>query len=232
MPLCARFLSAQIVHRHGLRYGMQLTSTALAVAGIAVSALFGVLAAVPSKPSGWVIGTAIVLSAGATIWLLIVSSPRVYDWYKRRQLRDQLDLRKLSKLEQEKPPSDITDGQYGFDVIYSVHGLKELDPDRNKWARVKRARGTATYVEHYPLEVHRRNGATYVVGFVNASHKRLVNSGASGTITLWMRPLRRANISIEVPLDRIEWEGSRGDGTWRNPWYLELVLTRSAPIAP
>jgi hypothetical protein len=204
---------------------MQWTSTVLAIAGVAVSALFGVLAAVPSNPSGFVIGAAIVLGVLAALWLVVMSSPRVYEWRKRRQLRERLGLERLDKLQQENSPSEIANGQYGFDVIYSVHGLKELDPDPNNWARLKRARGTATYVGRYPLEIHRRDGKTYLVGFVSDDDKRLLDGTSGGEVKLWMRPLWRAKTAVEVALERVEREGSRGDGTWRNPWRLELLLT-------
>lgn len=200
-------------------------STILAVAGILASSLFGVLASVPNRPRGWVIGGAIVVGLLALLWLAVTSVPKTYDWWKRSQIRRERQLHRLRRADQEKSPSAIQDGQYGFEVIFATQGLKELDPDPNKWARVKRTRGHATYIEHgYPLEVHKQLGKVYLVGYASDAASGIITTGQSGSIELWMKPRSEARNVIEVPLDRISSEGSRGDGTRQNPWFLQLSL--------
>jgi hypothetical protein len=63
---------------------MQWISIVLGIAGVVASALFGVLAVVPAEPRGWVIGGAIAVGVVALLWLLIVSSPKIYEWRLRK----------------------------------------------------------------------------------------------------------------------------------------------------
>jgi hypothetical protein len=206
---------------------MQWISIVLGIAGVVASALFGVLAVVPAEPRGWVIGGAIAVGVVALLWLLIVSSPKIYEWRLRKGERKIHDLQRLRRDEEERSPSQIRDNQYGFEVIFATHGLKERDPDPNNWARIKRTRGSGSYVDHgFPLEVHKYQGTTYIVGFVSDDHKRVVEGNDTGIITLWMRPRWSARNVAEVPLTRITEEGSRGLGTWRSPSFLLLNLSR------
>jgi len=194
-----------------------------------VSILFGVVAVVPTKPRGWVVGSAIVIGAVAFLWLITaVAVPAIYDWGKRRGLRKDHELQKLTVAEQEKSPSQISrHAWFGFEVIYSTDGLKEVDPDPNTWARLKRGRGGSQYIAYaFPLEVHRYQRRTYIVGYATSADISVLERGANGQIDLWMRPVWRAHAKevVEVPLARIDRDGSRGLGTWKSPWRLELTL--------
>jgi len=114
-------------------------------------------------------------------------------------------------------------------VIYSIQGLRESDPNENKWARIKKSSGTSQPVAtQFPLEVHGYNGNTFLVGYISKFAKSILDGTESGEIILWMRRSRkkgrRATVLVEIPLSRIKDEGSRGLGTWKSPYHLFLQL--------
>jgi hypothetical protein len=176
------------------------------------------------------------VGVAACIWLAFLLLPRLYDWSKRRNLRNIHQLEVVSFENQERSPSQIRqDSWFGFDVINSRFGLTEQDPDPDKWARVKRTRGGSQYIEYaFPLEIHRYHNTTHVVGYVTGTDKAFVAGDLRDSevqiVRLWMRPVRRvgARYLVEIPLADISGEGSRGLGTWKSPSFLDLEVGKSS----
>ena len=178
---------------------------------------------------------AIGIVAMGLAWLLVLVVPKVYDYLKRNTVRKRHNLESLRLGEDEKPPSRIPDNRFGFEVIYSIVGLQETDPDQTKRAKVKRTRGGSYISDEFPLEVHKYGGTTYVVGYVSRAHKSVIERDEAGSIELWMRPVltKGARSVAEVALPRIVSEKSLGLGVWGgacrgSPWNLELKLKSSS----
>jgi hypothetical protein len=209
-------------------------STALGIAAIGISVLFAVVAIVPSQPRPWTVGAAIILGSAALLWLFLISLPKMFDWFQRHNLRKRHGLNQKALDGPELPPSKLHPcSWFGYEVIYATYGLKELDPDKNKWARIKQTNGSSQPVAtQFPLEVHGYHGETFLVGYLSDDDKNVVDGTEAGEIILWMRPVwtrnRRATRIVEIPLSRITNEGSRGLGTRKSPYQLLLTLSESS----
>lgn len=200
--------------------GIRATERALALAifGIVVSLILSMLAAAKAPTQ------AILTSAGVTLTLIILLySPELRRFTRdakeereRRKLRRARRLRVVSGVEADMSPYELPDGVFGYEVIFAVAGL------RSGTARIKPDR-TNPEGYPYPLEVHKFNGETWLVGYIAAN----VTEDQDGYIDLWMRRKTRSDQLVEISLARLEDDGeSRGDRSWdssaKNIFRLKL----------
>ena len=142
---------------------------------------------------------------------------------ERRALRRFRKLRVVAGSETDLSPHELPDGIYGFEVVFAVAGI------RSGRARIK-PDGTNPVGVPYPLEVHKFDGETWLVGYVS----RDVTVSGDGEIELWMRRRSRSDRIIEIPVSCLEDDGeSRGDRSWdssaKNIFRLRLNLRREPP---
>jgi len=114
-------------------------------------------------------------------------------------------------------------GKFGFERIFALEGLANeeaiLHPRRNPPERT----------DEYPLEIHRTEDETYLVGFVSRKDRGQMDLDTAD-MTLWMHPNIRGNQLVEVPFRRVDVNRSRasGDGNRLDPFCLKLRLTKGS----
>src|ERR1700722_9683207 len=167
-------------------------TTALGFFAIANSIIFAVVAIVPRQPRPWTVGAAAFVGFAALLALLITLAPKAVEWFQRHRLRKLHGLNQKALDGPELPPSRLHPSSwFGYEVIYSIQGLRESDPNENKWARIKKSSGTSQPVAtQFPLEVHGYNGNTFLVGYISKFAKSILDGTESGEIILWMRRSR------------------------------------------
>jgi hypothetical protein len=150
--------------------------------------------------------------------------PGFWDWSReapaRARLRHRRHLRSLTAEETDHHPSTLPNGIYGYEEIFAMNGL------RGDLARLK-PKPLAPDGHSYPIEVHRFEDDTYVVGWVSPHDVQSLARQDASRIVLWMRRRRKkvAGSLVEVPLSRVITDGtSLGDGSRRNGSRLELDL--------
>jgi hypothetical protein len=131
---------------------------------------------------------------------------------ERKRLRADHNLRVVRGVETDSSAQELPNDVFGYEEIFAVQGLMDGR------ARVKPARDT------YPLEVHKVDGAVYLIGFVSEVDCEILDHNLDGSVILWMRRQKDATVLARVPLARVEAEESRGDGTTTNPFRLVLEL--------
>jgi hypothetical protein len=197
-------------------------SIALAIFGILVSLVIAILVAVKAPTA------AIVTCASVTLALIVLLYlPELRRFYRdtreerqRRTRRKQHNLRLVEGDEADLSPALLPDGVFGYEEIFSVSGLRDgrarIKPDRTKPEGVP-----------YPLELHKFEGDTWLVGYVSAKDRDKIHRG--GELNLWMRRRSRDDTLEEIPLSRLKGDGeSRGDRSWdsgaKNIFRLVLNL--------
>jgi hypothetical protein len=207
-------------------------AVALAILGILVALIDEILATVKAPEP------AIVACSGVTLLLIPWLYRRVlWGFYldareerQRKARRAKRKLRLVAGEEADNPPAELDDRVYGYEVIFSVKGLRSgearLKPDR-----------TTDDGRPYPLEIHKFDGEVWLVGYVSPRDKVVAEDAAqAGDLSLWMRRTRAHAVLVEIPLSRIDGEPtSRGDrsrdSTAKNIFRLLLKLTADRPSA-
>jgi hypothetical protein len=204
---------------------------ALAIFGILVSLILAILAATNASSA------AIVACAGATLVLIVtLYIPVLRGFYRdAREERQRMTRRAGRRLrlvagdEADESPSQLPDGVYGYEEIFSVHGLKsdkaKIKPDRT------RPEGSP-----YPLEIHKFDGELWLVGYVARQDRPLAEDAAeAGELILWMRRTASKDKLVEIPLSRVFEDRSLGDRSWdssaKNLFRLVLELKATASEA-
>jgi hypothetical protein len=194
-----------------------IAGIALGIVGILVAILFAVTGEIPR----W-LGIVLAIAVIACVLLyfrrdIAAQFGHTREERDRARLRQTLQLRVVGGAETDSSPQELPDGVFGYEEILAVQGLKDgrarLKPDRDP----------------YPLEVHKRDGAVCLVGFLSDEDRDTLSGNRAGSVILWMRRQKGARTLGQVPLSRVEDEQSRGDGRYGNPFRLLLGL-RSSPI--
>lgn len=185
----------------------------LAVVALVLAIAFAVVGTIP-------IWLGVILTVIVVVGTMLLFRQDLAAYFRRSsEERERADLRAAHGLrlvhgadETERAPRDVPDGVCGYEEIFAVAGLKNgearLKPDRNP----------------YPLEVHKFEGETYVVGYCSPTANNSLSSDAECRLTLWMRRQNPADVLVEVPISRVTGEQSLGTGTRRNAFRLDLTL--------
>jgi hypothetical protein len=203
---------------------------ALAIAGILIAIVLAILAAVQASSN------AIVICGGVTFVLIVVLYvPALHEFYRvgreqfqRWSLQKRRGLRLVRNNEADTPPSRLPDKVYGYEEIFAVAGLRSWGAHADA-ARIKPDR-TNKDGSPYPLEVHKFDGETWLVGYVAPQSRALAETATeSGELILWMRRTKANHALVEIPLGRVTEEKSLGDrssiGSAKNLFRLFLRLT-------
>ena len=211
---------------------------ALAILGILVSLVLTILTAAKAS------STAIIACGGVTIVLIVLLYiPVLRQFY--RDAREELERRSLRSRGGEKltlvsgdqvdlPPSRLPDGVYGYEEIFGVSGLRSSGEHADA-ARIKPDRTNPNGFP-YPLEVHKFNGETWLVGYVAPQFESLAKTETeTGPLSLWMRRTKVNHVLVEIQLSRVDpGEKSLGDRSWdssaKNIFRLVLQLSAKAGI--
>ena len=192
---------------------------ALAVLGVILAVIFAACAALPA--SRWII---LALAVLALVVLVFLMGDVIRDrWDLRKENKERkVDRllrwgpveRVLVEVEINRLSSVYGDGVpnvYGYEVMHSIGGLQDGS------AKLKPTQ-TGPLGERYPLEVHIREGRTYIVGYAaDGVCLRAEGDDAVGPVGLFMRRDERQKNLVRIWVERIQ------DGTSYPDW-LDLEL--------
>lgn len=133
--------------------------------------------------------------------------------HERAALRRAHGLRVVRGPEADASPEQLPDGVFGFEEIFAVDGLKDgrarLKPDHE-----------APDGHPYPLEVQKRVGEVFLVGYVSADDANDIATPDRHHVKLWMRRNRDAPVLVAISLPTIEASQSLGDGSPENGFRI------------